>query len=307
MPDKEKAAAAKLWAVYVGEAEKYDKALVESWKKDMDGLLIFAALFSAIVAAFLIESYKTLNSDSGDLTVHFLKQISQQLAASANSTTFHVSPSTPFTPAASSLVCNALWFISLGFSLSCALIATLVQQWSREFLHKADMRSTPVIRARIFSYLYYGLKKFRMHTIVEVIPLLLHASLLLFFGGLIAFLIPVNIVMMIITTVILSIVTAVYLVFTILPLWFLDCPYRTPVSGAFWSIIQSVKRLWLMRRSPATEAATVESTDADSLESQPFTDETMVEAMSRTAMENTKERDQHALVWTMKSTEIRTL
>jgi hypothetical protein len=27
--------------VYVSEADKYDKALVESWKSDMDGLLIF--------------------------------------------------------------------------------------------------------------------------------------------------------------------------------------------------------------------------------------------------------------------------
>jgi hypothetical protein len=27
--------------VYISEAEKYDKALVESWRSDMDGLLIF--------------------------------------------------------------------------------------------------------------------------------------------------------------------------------------------------------------------------------------------------------------------------
>jgi hypothetical protein len=35
------AAAAKLWAVYVSEAEKYDRALVESWKSCMEGILIF--------------------------------------------------------------------------------------------------------------------------------------------------------------------------------------------------------------------------------------------------------------------------
>jgi hypothetical protein len=37
-------AAAKLWAVYMSEAEKYDRALVESWKSDMDGLLIFVSV-----------------------------------------------------------------------------------------------------------------------------------------------------------------------------------------------------------------------------------------------------------------------
>ncbi|KAJ7657691.1 hypothetical protein DFH06DRAFT_930067, partial [Mycena polygramma] len=222
------------WAVYVSEADKYDKALVESWKSDMDGLLIFAALFSAILAAFLIESYKTLNSDSGDLTVQLLTQIFERLEASANGSSPNPPlPSTSFTPAATSLACNALWFISLGLSLACALIATLVQQWAREFIHKADMRSAPVIRAHIFSYLYYGMKRFHMHTVVEVIPLLLHTSLVLF-CGLVAFLIPVNIGMAAIASVILFAVAAVYSAFTFLPLRYLDCPYRTPLSGGFW-------------------------------------------------------------------------
>lgn len=35
------ASGAKIWAVYVSEAEKYDQALVESWKNDMQGILIF--------------------------------------------------------------------------------------------------------------------------------------------------------------------------------------------------------------------------------------------------------------------------
>ncbi|KAJ7658262.1 hypothetical protein DFH06DRAFT_990295, partial [Mycena polygramma] len=182
-----------MWAVYVSEAEKYDRSLVESWKSDMEGMLIFAGLFSASLTAFLIESYKTLTPDSGDTTANILAQISLQLAASANGTTYHVPSPTPFTPPTSSLVCNVLWFISLGLSLTCALIATLLEQWARDFLHRADMRSAPVIRARVFSFLYYGLKRFRMHTVVEIIPLLLHASLLLFFIGLVAFLIPVNI------------------------------------------------------------------------------------------------------------------
>ncbi|KAJ7796316.1 hypothetical protein B0H14DRAFT_2258995, partial [Mycena olivaceomarginata] len=59
----------KMWAVYVAEAKKYDRALVESWKSDMEGMLIFAGLFSASVVAFFIESYKTLTPDSGDTTV----------------------------------------------------------------------------------------------------------------------------------------------------------------------------------------------------------------------------------------------
>jgi len=32
---------AQLWAVVFNEGEKYDRTLVESWKGDMDGILIF--------------------------------------------------------------------------------------------------------------------------------------------------------------------------------------------------------------------------------------------------------------------------
>ncbi|KAJ7657732.1 hypothetical protein DFH06DRAFT_1131505 [Mycena polygramma] len=176
-------------------------------------------------------------------------------------------------PTVPSLICNALWFISLGFSLACALIATLIQQWARDFLHKADMRSAPVIRARIFSYLYYGLKRFQMHTVVEVIPLLLHTSLILFFCGLIAFLIPVNIAMSAIAAAILAIVAAAYSALTLLPLWYLDCPYQTPLSGTFWRIMHTFKKIWCQRRTPVSEIVLESHPDGAGLQ---FMEESMV-------------------------------
>jgi hypothetical protein len=36
--------AAKFWSVYVEEAESYDKAQVETWKDDMEGIIIFVRL-----------------------------------------------------------------------------------------------------------------------------------------------------------------------------------------------------------------------------------------------------------------------
>jgi hypothetical protein len=41
--------AAKFWSVYVGEAESHDKALVETWKDDMEGIIIFVR-FSVLSA-----------------------------------------------------------------------------------------------------------------------------------------------------------------------------------------------------------------------------------------------------------------
>ncbi|KAJ6542932.1 hypothetical protein B0H19DRAFT_312514, partial [Mycena capillaripes] len=111
------ASSAKLWSVYISEAEKYDKALVQSWRSDMDGLLIFAGLFSGSLTAFLIESYKSLTPESGNMTVVLLAQISQQLEAGSNGTLLRAQipiPSAVFVPATSALICNTLWFISLG-------------------------------------------------------------------------------------------------------------------------------------------------------------------------------------------------
>ncbi|KAJ7156405.1 hypothetical protein C8R46DRAFT_959802, partial [Mycena filopes] len=224
-------ASAKLWGVYVSEAEKYDHALVESWRSDMEGLLIFAGLFSASLTAFIVESYKTLLPDSGDSTVVLLTQISLQLAAAANGTTFTIPAPIPFRRPTASVVCNALWFISLGLSLTSALIATLMEQWARDYLHKSNRHSAPVVRARIFAYLFYGLKRFKLHVVVELVPLLLHSSLVVFFAGLVAFLLPVDAVLVAITSCILGLTLAIYCCLTVLPIIWPDCPYRTPLSS----------------------------------------------------------------------------
>ncbi|KAJ6605482.1 hypothetical protein DFH09DRAFT_967247, partial [Mycena vulgaris] len=106
--DRAEVAGAKLWSIYVSEAEKYDKGLVESWKADMEGLLIFAGLFSAILTAFIIESYKNLSQDPGATTIAVLVQISQQLDPKSNASSVDISALTAFTPTASTLVCNTL-------------------------------------------------------------------------------------------------------------------------------------------------------------------------------------------------------
>jgi hypothetical protein len=35
----------KIWSLYISEAEKHDRALAESWKGDMDGILIFVSSY----------------------------------------------------------------------------------------------------------------------------------------------------------------------------------------------------------------------------------------------------------------------
>ncbi|KAJ6615485.1 hypothetical protein B0H10DRAFT_63719 [Mycena sp. CBHHK59/15] len=324
-------ACAKMWSVYVSQAEKYDKALVAGWRADMKGLLIFAGLFSGSLTAFIIESYQTLLPNSGDSTAVFLAQISRQLNASIESS------APEFTPTTSALLCNYLWFISLGLSLTCALTATLVEQWARDFLNKSDMRPSPIQRARICSYLYSGLKRFRMHVVVDLIPLLLHTSLLFFFAGLVAFLYPVNRGMTLVAAAFLGVVAFFYSALTIMPLLFADCPCRTPLSGVLWRVWQLALALCAALRR-AAPTAPERASDLDIPISQPppspsspvrnetpknfdssfrlpasgeytrsrasFPDSSMEDVMLRRAIAPSArraERDKRALCWTLKS------
>ncbi|KAJ7280373.1 hypothetical protein C8J57DRAFT_1302447 [Mycena rebaudengoi] len=288
---------AKIWSVYISEAEKYDKALVDSWRGNMNGMLIFAGLFSAILTAFIIESYKTLRPDSNETVVDLLNQISRQLAGNNSKPLLEFSGTAPFTPPTTSLVCNTLWFISLGLSLASALTATLVEQWAREFLQRTEMLPSPVKRARIFSYLYYGLQRYRMHTVVALIPLLLHLSLLFFFAGLVSFLRPVNKTVMIVAATLLAVVVVLYGCMTILPLLWFDCPYKTPLSVVLWNV-RRISALFVLRRFPASHIIGRETTTTS-----PHL-RSMVGAMVETATvrSDTREvRDKRALAWTMKS------
>ncbi|EEB99793.1 hypothetical protein MPER_00435, partial [Moniliophthora perniciosa FA553] len=49
--------------------------MVKGWRDDIDTLLVFAGLFSAVVTAFAIESYQWLDEDPADTTVALLTQL----------------------------------------------------------------------------------------------------------------------------------------------------------------------------------------------------------------------------------------
>ncbi|KAJ7235132.1 hypothetical protein C8J57DRAFT_1572593 [Mycena rebaudengoi] len=223
-------ASANLWAIYNAEAERYNGVLVKSWRGDMDGILIFSGLFSASLTAFLIESYKTLLPDTGDVSATLLFQITRQLAAISNNVPLLVKTaetSVPFMPTRAAHVCNMLWFISLSLSFACALLATFVKQWAQEFLHKSQMCPSPPYRARVVAFLHSGLRRFGMHTVVRMIPILLQASFLFFFAGLTTFLLPINHILMYTMIMVLALLVAIYTIPTVLPLIWLNCPGQT--------------------------------------------------------------------------------
>ena len=99
----------------------------------------------------------------------------------------------PFIPPTSGVWINAgLSFLSLVISLSCALVVLLLQQWARRYLRVAYPRYEPHRRARIRTFYKDGVETLRIPLTIEVIPVLLHISLFLFFAGLSVYLLSIN-------------------------------------------------------------------------------------------------------------------
>jgi hypothetical protein len=246
--------------MYLTEAEKQDAEVTESWKGDTDGILVFVSpgpvpifyrhrlnhvfktgLFSATVASFIIESYQNLSPDSSDTTNALLAQISQQLFNISNGTPLINIPAQstqPFKPTASAVRVNVYWFLSLILSLTCALSATLMQQWARRYRELAQRRGAFHRRGRMRAFILDGISRFGMARAVATMPTLLHISVFLFFAGLVEFLFPIYVTVAYAALGCIGVFAVAYAILTVLPNIYLNCPYSTPLSGITWRITQ---------------------------------------------------------------------
>ena len=190
-------------------------------------------LFSSIVATFITLSLPQLSPDSNGQTVALLTQL-----VNISSGSPVVVQNTPFKAPTSIVRVNVLWFLSLILSLSCALLATLMQQWARRYLGYAQNRGTPLKRVLIRAYMLDGVEKFRLSRAVETMPILLHSSVFLFFAGLIDFLFTINKVAASFSLGCVVFFASIYAMLTLLPNWRLNSPYRTPLSGFTFVLFQ---------------------------------------------------------------------
>jgi hypothetical protein len=146
---------------------------------------------------------------------------------------------------------NILWFLSLCLSLCCALLATLVQQWTRRYLRLAQTTTTPIRRVRIRTFLFDGMESFHTRWMVENIAFLMHAAIFLFFAGLVEFLFAINDEVATVILVTVCIFGAFYIALTALPVLYYQCPYQTPLTSLIWYTghYLSIGALWPFSRS----------------------------------------------------------
>ncbi|KAF8972720.1 hypothetical protein BDZ97DRAFT_853390 [Flammula alnicola] len=238
------------WEKLLQSLLKRDRDQCDSWKDEVENLLIFAGLFSAVVTAFVTQSYKGLRPDPNDSVIFLLSQIVAHLDNGLNNTSARALATSPLqiplspTPPSTFRV-NALWFISLVLSLTTVLVGIVSLQWLREHL-RYPVQIDPKEQFALFHMRSEGLEKWYIPEIFSLLPLLLQAALALFLVGLVDFLlalghrvaIPVIVVIAVpiiflIATTSLPTLQAFSLSLPLRDSVPAQCPYKSPQSRLF--------------------------------------------------------------------------
>jgi len=210
-----------------------------------------AGLFSAALTAFVIDSKQNLQVKPKDEMVYYLQQhstilsqISQQLVSIAPQVSIPSTPPPPFptfNPSASDIRINVFWFMALVFSLSAGLLAILIQQWVRNYMHSFQRYSDPLKSARLRQYLHEGSDGWYMPRVAEAIPGLLHLALFLFFTGLGDSLLNINttVGLCAISQIIMAILLYIFTIFA--PIVYPQSPYQSSFSSVAWYLFQKVR------------------------------------------------------------------
>ncbi|KAH8822156.1 hypothetical protein DL96DRAFT_1447025, partial [Flagelloscypha sp. PMI_526] len=181
---------ARVWKVYLDEAEVYDDDMVRGFRDTIDSLLVFAALFSAVITTLAVESSSVLLPDHMEIATHLLAEQVSLLRANGNASAISAIPSSNYAPSAAThatvdVWINALFFTSLSLAISVALVSVLAKQWLQAYTSLT--LGTAKERALVRHFRFAGLEKWKLGDIVAALPLLLHLSLAIFAVGLILF------------------------------------------------------------------------------------------------------------------------
>ncbi|VDC06865.1 unnamed protein product [Peniophora sp. CBMAI 1063] len=225
----------KFWSLYLAEVQTQDKQRIDRWKGDADGILIFTGLFAATVATFVVASYPNLSPDTGDETVALLSDIAALLSNGTRANALVTSSAsqsaeTGSQPSVTDVCVNALWFLSLIVAVFGAMLATLVQQWSRQYAQNTQRRGSPTVLGPIHLFISSGIDLFLMEDAIGIIVSLIHLAVSLFAVGLLIFLYSANHAIAWLAIAAVSIAAACYLLLSVLPLIYPESPYRTPFT-----------------------------------------------------------------------------
>ncbi|KAG8948408.1 hypothetical protein FRC04_009778 [Tulasnella sp. 424] len=223
------------WERYDHLADMHDEKLSKNLNINLDVLLIFAALFSAINTAFISMTMSDLSPNPSDKTNALL----ELLVKRADNTTLTPSDLTPpFSPQLSSIVVNFLLYASLCCSLLAAMGAMLGKEWLQSF-DRTGQTGLSEEQGRLRQRKFNGIKRWHLEGTILFLPNLLVFSVALFFAGLAVYLLPINTAVAGLLIAVLGLALGVWFV-TVLAgaIWPL-CPYQSAASRALRSALNT--------------------------------------------------------------------
>ena len=181
-------------------------------------------------------SVQDLRPRSQDNSAFYLQNIYQVLANPDDALTPPPMVTPPaFSPPRYAVWVNSLWFLSLAISLTSALLATMLHQWTRRYITITQpIQRSPHKRARIRAFFADGIDKLHLPWVVEALPTLLHLSLSLFLAGLLIFLFNVNQTAFNAVVGWVALFAGVYACITFMPIFRYDSPFYAPLSSTVW-------------------------------------------------------------------------
>jgi Family of unknown function (DUF6535) len=217
-----------------------------------------------------VLSIADLRPDVHEKSAFYLQRM-YVIQLTGNQTNFSPGDQYTFSPPKYSIWANSLWFLSLVISLTCAMLATSVQQWARRYITITQPgRCSPKQRARMRAFFANGVDQFHVSWTVEALPALVHLSLVIFFAGLLIFLFNINNTVFITVVAWVGSLALVYGAITLMPIFRPDSPYYAPLSSTAWFFYSSIQDVfahcrWEVRSvlSAAEEAALERSPEID--------------------------------------------
>jgi hypothetical protein len=178
----------------------------------------------AVLAAFVIASYPSLQPDQTQISAQLLLQISLQLADSSTPPA-----SLPvFQVQSSAQGVNICWFSSLVLSLLAAMFGFFLKQWIRTYMRWTQI--TPKRDAIVERQFLYT-RMWVLSYVVTALPILLESAVTLFLGGLIGFLWTIHRTVAIIMTVLIGISFGTIAAATFLPPFSRVWTYKSPLTA----------------------------------------------------------------------------
>ncbi|KAG1841851.1 hypothetical protein C8R48DRAFT_619895 [Suillus tomentosus] len=171
----------RFWGVYRRVAEEHDGEFLERYTTDMDIVLIFSGLFSAVSTSFIVAMESNLSPDPSDTTNALLKQLVQiGLGNLAQAGPTPKEPASTWSPSELTLRIQMVVYASLSMSLLAAFGAVLGKQWLGYYKSHRYGRGSQEERGKRRQEKFDGLITWYFDAVVQSFPVLLQISLLLF-------------------------------------------------------------------------------------------------------------------------------